>query len=415
MKKAIGRNSSPTVIFVLSILFSLFIAQPCFSEDRPEKQAGAKKMKMQRSAVSLTKAEKRLLGVKTYTVKPIRLTKIIRASGRLDYNESRLAEINLRTGGWIERLYADSTGKYVRKGEPLLTIYSPELVAAQKEFLIMGKNGAGEKKNGSAEKKLLLLGLTGKQIEKLRKKGAPSTHVEILSPISGYVILKSVLAGSHVKPGQTLFRIADISRLWVLGDIYESDIPWVKTGQKAIVTLPSFPGKKFPGKITYIYPYLSPRTRSVKARIELANPGEKLKPEMYANVRIEISAGNRLAVPQSGMLDSGLRKVVFVRDDKGRFVPREVVLDSPVGDLYPVISGLKDGETIVSFATFFIDSESRLKASMEGMMGLIGMGDWKMESAKMGGMDMKGMDMKSMDMGGMKKGMQKDSGKGKTQ
>jgi len=415
MKKAIGRNSSAPVIFVFSVLLSLLIAHPSFSGDLPKKQAGAKKMKMQRSAVSLTKTEKRLLDVKTYTIKPIRLTKIIRTAGRLDYDESRLAEINLRTGGWIERLYADRTGKYVRKGKPLLTIYSPELVAAQKEFLIMDKNGAGNEGNGSAKKKLLLLGLTGRQIEKLREKGSPSTYVEILSPISGYVILKSVLAGSHVKPGQTLFRIADISRLWVLGDIYESDIPWVKTGQKADVTLPSFPGKKFPGRITYIYPYLSPRTRSVKARIELANPHEKLKPEMYADVRIEISAGNRLAVPQSGMLDSGLRKVVFVRDDKGRFVPREVVLDSPVGDFYPVISGLREGETIVSFATFFIDSESRLKASMEGMMGLIGMGDWKMESAKMGGMDMKDMDMKGMDMGGMDKGMKKYSGKGKTQ
>jgi Cu(I)/Ag(I) efflux system membrane fusion protein len=235
--------------------------------------------------------------------------------------------------------------------------------------------------------------------------------MEIVSPVSGYVIFKSVLEGSHVKPGETLFRIADTSEVWLLADIYESDIPFIKVGQKAKITVTSLPGKKLTGKITYLYPYLSPQTRSMKVRIELENPDGKLKPEMYAKVRIEVKMGKRLSVPQSAVLDSGLRKLVFIRTGAGMYAPREIETGNPVGNYRPVLSGLKEGEVVVSSAAFFLDSESKLTASMEGMMGLIGMGDWKMEAATMSEMDMGNMDMKGMGMD--KKKMAPSSGEKK--
>ncbi len=398
---------------ISSVLFSGFFAYRSSASNGTDmgamdmKDMDMKGMKMEPGSVMLTPAKEKLIGVKTDTVKTMRLVKTILASGRIDYDESRLTEINLRIGGWIERLYADRTGIYVTKGEPLFTIYSPQLIPAQEEFLITGKSGFADADSGSAKRKLLLLGVSESQIDDLRKKGVPSNYTAIISPVSGYVIYKSVLEGGHVKPGETLFRIADISRVWVLADIYESDIPFVKVGQKADISVTSLPGKRLAGKITYLYPYLSPRTRSMKARIELENIDEKLKPEMYANVRVKVNLGKRLAVPQSAVLDSGLRKIVFIRTGAGTFAPREIETGSPVGNHRPVLSGLKEGEIVVSSAAFFLDSESKLTATMEGMMGLIGMGDWKMEAAKMsemdmGGMDMKGKNMKGMDMKGMK-------------
>lgn len=425
MKTIISRKSQVAfAAVILSVLFSgLFMSrspladetkgQPRMKMKSPEtgdmemKGMDMGGMKMQPGSVMLTPAKQKLIGVKTHTVKTRRLVKTIRTAGRIDYDESRLAEINLRVSGWIERLYADRTGKYIKKGEPLFTIYSPQLVSAQQEFLISKKSGFSGATKDPAKTKLLLLNVSESQIDELQKNGAPSTYMEVHSPVSGYVIFKSALAGGYVKPGETVFRIADISRVWVLADIYESDIPFVKIGQRARITVTPLPGKNLTGKITYIYPYLSPQTRSVKVRIELENPDEKLKPEMYADVQIEVNLGKRLAVPQSAVLDSGLRKLVFVRTGAGMYAPRQIELNNPVGDYHPVISGLNEGEIVVSSATFFLDSESKLMASMEGMMGLLGMGDWKMESAKMGEMDMGDMKAKGMEMGGMIEGAKK--------
>jgi len=210
---------------------------------------------------------------------------------------------------------------------------------------------------------------------------------------------KMALNGMYVKPGMALYKIADLSKIWVLVDIYEHELPWIKTGQMAELTLASLPGEVFQGKISYIYPYLNEQSRTATLRIELDNKKGQFKPGMYANVAFSVKAAEGLLVPESAVLDSGLEQVAFVKKAGGRFEPRVIKIGLRLNHEVQVLSGLAEGEEVVTHGTFLIDSESKLMASMEGMMGLVGMGDWKMEGSKMGGME--GMDMDGMDMKGM--------------
>ncbi|MFQ5716737.1 MAG: efflux RND transporter periplasmic adaptor subunit [Nitrospinales bacterium] len=408
-KKWYGKTSF--LIITLSLLSGFFyhslFADPAPSEsmktqvtDGKGNKAYTEPMKMPAGAVMINPAQQQLIGVKRYTVEKRKLTKIIRTVGRVEYDERLLGEVNLKVEGWVEKLYADYTGKYVRRGEPLFKLYSPELLNAQEEYLLTtaGRSGAGMK--SSAKTRLLLWDISETQINRLERTRKPLTHLDILSPASGYIISKSILEGGHIKPGQTLFKISDIKKVWVLADIYEFELPFVKLGQKVNITTQSLPGQILTGELTYIYPNLNAETRSVKIRVEMENPEERLKPGMFANVQIEIDRGERLAIPESAVLDSGVRKIVFISKGDGVFVPREVQLNSRVHGYYPIQKGLAKGDIVVRSANFFLDSESQLMATMEGMMGLIGMGDWKMEHSKMGEMDMSGMDMSGM--GGMK-------------
>lgn len=359
--------------------------------------------------VKISALKQQLIGVKVQTVKKRKLTKTIRTVGRVEYDERRLGEVNLKVEGWIEKLYADYTGRYVRKGEPLFKLYSPELLNAQEEYLLTTSGLTGSALRSSARTKLLLWDIAESQIERLEKTRKPATLLEILSPFSGYIISKSIVEGGHVRPGQPLLRIADIKKVWVLGDIYENEVPLVKLGQKVGVTSKSFPGEYFSGSITYIYPELNLKTRSVTIRIELDNPKEKFKPGMFTSIQIAIDIGSHVAVPESAILNSGVRAVAFLSQGNGIYNPREVKVGSLIDGYYQVKDGLKSGDVVVSSGNFFLDSESKLMSSSEGMMGLIGMGDWKMEHSKMGEMDMSGMDMSGMDMKGMDmKGMKMD-------
>jgi len=359
-------------------------------------------MKGSMGPVMINLMKQQLIGVKKYTVQEKKLVKTIRTVGRVEYDERLLREVNLKVEGWVERLYADYEGKYVREGEPLFKLYSPELLNAQEEYLLATSGRTSSRLKSSAKTKLLLWDISESQIDRLEKSKKPTTLVEILSPASGYIISKSIIEGGHVKPGRTLFQIADIKKVWILGDIYENELPFIKLGQKVTITSQSFPGRYYSGTISYIYPNLNLQTRSVKIRIEMENSEEILKPGMFTNIQIEVNTGIHLAVPESAVLNSGIRQIVFISKGNGIFIPNEVDTGSLVNGYYPIQNGLAKGDVVVSSANFFLDSESQLTASMEGMMGLIGMGDWKMEHSRMGEMDMGGMQ-------GMKMGKGNDS------
>ncbi len=350
-----------------------------------------------------------MIGVQTVLVEKRHLSTTVRAVGRVTYNEQRIAHVNLRISGWIEDLYVDFTGKPVQKGQPLFTLYSPELVATQEEYVLALQAVDNIQQSplpevlqqadhvvDAARDRLRLWTFTDDQIEDLEVRGTPATSVTIYSPMKGYIIDKTAFQGMFVKPEMTMYTIADLSTIWVQADVYEYELPFIQTGQSATLTLEAFPGETFSGRVTYIYPYLNKESRTVQVRLEFSNPQVRLKPDMYGTVRIQVDRGSSLAIPDQAVLDSGLRQVVFVAQEKGMFEPREVTLGPKVGSFFEVTNGLKEGERIVTSGTFLLDSESRLM-STSNMMGALGMGGVKMEQAQMGEMDMGTMEMSGMD------------------
>ncbi|MCA9469964.1 MAG: efflux RND transporter periplasmic adaptor subunit, partial [Nitrospira sp.] len=362
-------------------------------------------------------ARQQLIGVKTAVVDRQALQTVVRAVGRVEYDEQRITHVNLRMAGWVEDLFVDYTGQLVRKGQPLFTLYSQELVATQEEYLLalrakedihdsplLEVREQGDQLLEAARDRLRLWTITDNQIEELARRGKPQTYVTIYSPATGFVVEKKVFKGMYVEPELTVYSIANLSILWVLAEVFEYEVPFIQVGQSGTLTLDAHPGETFHGKITYIYPYLNQQARTVKVRLVFQNPNLRLKPDMYGTVRIEVKRGNPLAVPEEAVLDSGTRKVVFVARGEGMFEPREVTLGPKVGSYFEVNEGLQKGERIVTSGTFLLDSESKLMAS-SNMMGALGMGGIKMEQAQMGKMDMGGMDMdmKAPEMAAAKK------------
>jgi len=324
-----------------------------------------------RIQVKISPERQQLIGIKTTPVQARPIQKLIRAVGRVDYAEPSISIVNLKFDGWVEKLDVNSTGRSVRKGEPLFDIYSPDLISAQQEYLIALKAGAtlGDASSllKSAREKLRLWDVTDKQVEELGRTGEFKKTVTVYAPGSGIVIEKNVVQGQKIMSGENLFKIADLSRVWILGEIYEYELPFIRNGQAVKVSLSYYPGESFEGKIAYIYPYLKPETRTNQVRIEVANPGLKLKPEMFADVEIHVDYGAKLAVPVDAVLDAGNTKIVFVAKGDGYFEPRAVTLGVRGQDVYEVRGGVSDGENVVTSANFLIDSESSLKAALNRM------------------------------------------------
>jgi multidrug efflux pump subunit AcrA (membrane-fusion protein) len=324
-----------------------------------------------RIQVRISSQRQQLIGIRTASVRSQPIHKLIKAVGRVDYAEPNISIVNLKFDGWVEKINVDSTGRAVRKGEPLFDIYSPELVAAQQEYLIALKAGAsfGDASSvlKSAREKLRLWGFTDQQADDLGRTGEFKKTVTVYAPGSGIVIEKDVVQGQKIMAGEALFKIADLSSVWILGEVYEYELPFIKSGQEVKVSLSYYPGESFAGKITYIYPYLKPETRTNQVRIEVANPGFRLKPEMFANLEVHVDYGTRLTVPADAVLDAGDTKIVFVAKGDGYFEPREVKLGVKGQDVYEVLGGLSDGENVVTSANFLVDSESSLKAALSRM------------------------------------------------
>ena len=323
------------------------------------------------------------MGVRIAPVERTDFSRVIRTIGKVDYNEEKIYVVSSKVSGWIEKLYVGYTGKLVRENQPLLEIYSPELVTTQQEYLLALKNrelvsnskyasirDGAESLLNSTRQRLLYWDIPEAEINKLEKRGTVKKTLILESPASGVVIHKNAVEGLHVKAGTSLYKIADISTIWVYVSIYDNEAPWIKVGQKAVMELSYLPGKKLEGRVSYIYPYLSDKARNLKLRLEFANPGLELKPGMYANVNIETSPIlDAIVVPTEAVIRSGRRNIVFISLGKGRFEPREVILgEESASRQVRIISGLLGHEKVVISAQFLMDSESRLQEAIQKML-----------------------------------------------
>ncbi len=328
------------------------------------------------------------IGVQIEEVKRRPLNKNLRTVGKIDYDERRVYSVNTKVMGWVEKLHVDYMGKVVHKGEPLMELYSPELVTTQEEYLqalkyqkTMRQSTLEEAKRGSddliqsARRRLLYWDIPEAEIKALEERGTPKKTMTMYSPVDGIVMDKMVRQGQNVMAGMELYRIADLSVVWVLADIYQYELPWVKIGQSVDVELSYLSGKSFKGKITFIFPYLSEETKTAKVRIEVLNtPSFDLKPDMYATVKITSPVElNALTVPDQAVIRSGERNIVVVALGGGYFDPREVKLGLMSEGYDQILDGVKEGEKVVVSSQFLIDSESNLKAVISQMSGHAGM------------------------------------------
>lgn len=356
-------------------------------------------------AVQLTANQIRQFGVTFGTADVRTLEDRIRTTGVVNFDETRIAQVTPKFGGFVEQLYIAFTGQPVRRGQPLLEIYSPELVAAQEELLVArrlertmdesavpGVPAGSSNLLAAATRRLRLWDISEAQIEQILRTGEVQRSLTLHAPASGVVIEKSVVEGQAVQAGQTLYTIADLAEVWVEAELRESEAGNVREGTRATLEFAAFPGRPFNGRVEYVYPTLQEASRTIKARVAMTNPEGRIKPGMYATVRFTTPNRTVLTVPTAAVVRTGERAMVFVDMGGGRLMPHEIETGS-VGDAYvEVLAGLEPGQRVVTSAQFLLDSESNLGEVMKAMIGMGGdMGD-------MGGMDTKGGGMKGMDM-----------------
>jgi RND family efflux transporter MFP subunit len=329
--------------------------------------------------VEIGPEKQQLIGVRYGQAEYTSGAQTIRAQGKVAMDETRVSHVHSRTDGWIEKVYVNFTGDLVKTGQPLLTIYSPDLLATQQEYLLALKakdimrNSAmrdvaadNDALVEAARKRLELWSLNEAQIGEIRRTGKPVANVTLYSPGAGYVLTRNAFPNQKIAPDTELYTLADLSRVWVLASVFEADAPQVRLGQAATVSLPYAGGKTYRGRVSYIQPQVDPATRTVTVRLELDNPALALKPDMFVDVELAVAQPARLTVPAGAVLDSGLTKTVFVDRGNGMFEPREVAAGQTVGDRVEILSGLKAGERIVTSGNFLIGSESQLKAAAGG-------------------------------------------------
>jgi Cu(I)/Ag(I) efflux system membrane fusion protein len=326
--------------------------------------------------IEISAERTQLMGMRTAQVSRRQLAPQLRTVGFVSANESSLAIITTRFTGWVEDLRVAQSGQRVKKGDVLATVYSPELLTAQQVFLNAVKwtdqrnpqPGAqpGGGLEGEARKRLELLGIARDDIAELSRRGKPFDAMPIRSPVGGYVAKKGALPGLYVQPGTELFQIADLSTVWVVADVYESDMSRIQVGQDGRLLLGAYPGEAFTGRVQFIYPAVNPESRTLQARMEFKNPGLRLRPGMYGDVVIELASAEGLAVPTDAVVDTGELQYVFLVRGGGRFEPRVVRLGARGDGLVQLLEGVSAGDVVVTTANFLVDSESRLRAAVEG-------------------------------------------------
>ena len=334
-----------------------------------------------RAAVELTDQQRQLINIRTVPVQRKEVSRTVRAVGTVTYDQSKVAAITSRVKGWVEKLYVDTPGAVVEQGQPLMELYSPDLYSAAQDYLLAYRAAQSAPGGGrfaqarsadadalleSARKRLELLGIAPEQIKALEQSKSATPAIPIVAPISGTVVEKNVVQGQMIEPNAPLYRIADLSQVWIEAQLYEYELPLVKIGQEVTVTIPAFPERTFTGKVDFIYPSSEGTTRTTKARVILDNPNALLKPDMYANVQVEAGLGEELVVPASAVFDTGKRQYVFVQEKPGSFVPKLVELGPKVGDDFVVSRGLEAEQEVVVNGNFLLDSESQLKAAASG-------------------------------------------------
>jgi RND family efflux transporter MFP subunit len=327
--------------------------------------------------VQLSPQKLQSIGVKIGEVQRKVVTDEIRATGNVAVDETRLAYVQTRFSGYIQEVSADATYQYVRKGQPLFTIYSPDLVATEREYLVAKQNqkqvanstvpGVAPSATSlldAAAERLKQWGVSQREIERLESTGQVQQELEVDSPVSGYITERNALPNLTVQPETRLYTVADLSTVWVLAQFFQNDLARIKVGDTAALTVDTFPGRAFSGRVNFIYPQLDMETRTARVRIVFPNPHLELKPGMFVNVSLKVPLGKQLVVPASAALQSGTRQIVFVDRGDGYLEPREVQLDGRAGDDFVVLKGLKEGEKVVTSANFLIDSESQLQAAL---------------------------------------------------
>lgn len=370
-------------------------------------------------SIRLTPGQIRTFGVTFGTVEQRVLTDEVRTVGIVNFDETRMSGVTPKFGGYIERLHVDFTGQPVRRGQPLVDIYSPELVAAQEELLLaarleedLGRTtvpGVPRRSTNllaAARQRLRAWDISDAQIERILRTGRAQRALTLYAPVSGIVVEKNIMAGQAVQPGQPLYTIADLSEVWVEAELREADAGLVTEGDAATVELSAFPGRPLQGRVEYIYPTLQQQARTLKARIAIANPDGRLKPGMFATVRLRAPGRTALTVPTSAVLNTGERRVVFVDMGAGRIMPHEIETGRVAGEYTEVLAGLEPGQRVVSSAQYMLDSESNLAEVMRSMIGVMDMSDMQgmdMDGMKMSpgaadGADMQGADMRGMQM-----------------
>ena len=317
------------------------------------------------------------IGVKTGRVESRIVEDEIRVTGNVAVDETRLSTVQVRYSGYIQKVFADATYQYLRKGQPLFTIYSPDLVATEREYLVAKQNqqrvaqstipGVTEGASSlleAATERLKQWGVSQREIARLESTGEVQKELEVDSPVSGYITERNALPNLTGQPETRLYSVADLSTVWVLAEVFQNDLGRIRVGDRASLTVDSYPGRVFVGRVNFIYPQVDMMTRTTRARLVFSNPALKLTPGMFVNVVLKLPMGKHLVIPATGVLQSGTRQIVFVSRGNGYIEPREVQLGSRAGDDFIVLKGVKAGEEIVTSANFLIDSESQLQAAL---------------------------------------------------
>jgi len=331
--------------------------------------------------IQLSPQRMQSIGVKVGTVESKGISDEIRSYGNVQPNERRFAYVQTRFAGWIRQIYADATGDFIEKGQPLFTIYSPDLVSSEREYLLAKKSAAALQQSAvsgvadgaaslitASKSRLLQFDITESDIAKLDQTGEPITDLTVNSPVSGYITEKNALPNMYVQPDTKLYTIADLSEIWVFAQVFQNDAGKIKPGDPAEVTVDAYPGQVFRGKVDYLLPQLDMATRTLPVRLVFANPGLKLRPGMYVNVSLKLPLGQRLIVPDSAIFHSGTKNLIFTYSGDGNIEPHEVELGPHVGDQFVISMGVKAGEQIVTSANFLIDSEAQLSAAAGAFM-----------------------------------------------
>ncbi len=333
------------------------------------------KEQQQQGVVVIDDERRQLIGVRTGLVILAPMHKDFRVVGHVTYDESSLADVNLKVHGWITKLYVNQTGQKVTRGQTLFSLYSPELYNAEQDFLLAAQGARAlaaapvdgpdrvESLAHAARQRLHLLGLDDGQIEALAKQGAPSENIPISSPASGFIIEKNVVEGASVDAGMRLYRIAALTKVWIEAQVYEGDLADVLPGQSAKVTLDYLPGRSYEAKVAFVYPYLDPQTRTGEVRLELANKDLDLRPGMYASVTLGADLGPRVQVPSAAVVYTGPRRLVFVDEGQGRFRPQDIAVGTVSNGMYEVLSGLEPGDRVATSGVFLIAAEARISTA----------------------------------------------------
>jgi len=327
--------------------------------------------------VQLSPERMQSIGVRTGRVQRKAVNDEIRVTGNVAVDETRLAYVQVRYAGYVQKVFADATYQYLRKGQPLFTIYSPDLAATEREYLVAKQNqqrvaastvpgvteGAASLLEAATER-LKQWGVPQREIARLESTGQVQQELTVESPVSGYITERNALPNLTVQPDTRLYTVADLSTIWVFAEVFQNDLGRIKVGDRATLSVDAYPGQTFEGRVNFIYPQVDMVTRTVRARLAFSNPGLRLTPGMFVNVALKLGGGTQLVIPATGVLQSGTRQVVFVNRGDGYLEPREVELGARAGDDFVVLKGLKEGEELVTSANFLVDSESQLQAAL---------------------------------------------------